>query len=423
MRKRLLSGAVAIIVIALFLVIWKPPLPEINRPAASSFDPVQVQRGRVLAGIGNCMACHTASPQRPYAGGVAFDTPFGTLYATNITPHPSQGIGRWSRDAFVRAMREGVSRDGSHLFPAFPYTHFTRVTEADLDALYAYFMTREPVDYRAPENALEFPYDQRFLLAGWKMLFFDYGSGQSDPQRSGQWNRGAYLAEGLGHCTACHSPRNEFGAEVAEAAYDGAVVDNWYAPALNASQTVPVPWDEDSLYAYLRQGQSDYHGVAVGSMSEVVHQGLAQAPDADIRALAVYLKDLGGAPPAGKAAAIAASTIERVQGFSEGGRSRGEAIYVAACAACHYNTPDQPSALRPELSLNSAITAPDPINLLRVTLEGIGIHEGTPGLVMPGFADALTDDDLISLANFLRRRQGSEPAWDNLEARLNSLRH
>ncbi|MCW8128466.1 cytochrome c [Microbulbifer halophilus] len=411
---------VLIILAALFFLIRKPSIAAVETPGASSFSAEQVERGRVLAGIGNCATCHTVNEDDPYAGGREFPTGFGSLYATNITPHPEDGIGNWSREAFVRSMREGVARDGSYLYPAFPYTHFKNLTDEDLDALYAYLMTREPVAYTPPENALHFPFNLRFLQWGWQLLFFSRDPLQPDPQQSDDWNRGAYLAEGAGHCTACHSPRNAFGAEKKDKAYAGALVDNWYAPALNTEQPVPVHWDSDTLYDYLREGQTDYQGVAVGSMGEVVHQGLERAPDSDIRAIAIYLASLAGPEEADGVDRQAGQIIEAAHERTDGDRGYGENVYMAACAACHYNAADNPIALRAELSLNSAVTAADPTNLLRVLLQGIPANEGTPGVVMPDFA-RLDNRDIVELAQFLRKR-ADRPAWDGLEKRLEELR-
>ncbi|WP_193165537.1 cytochrome c [Microbulbifer hainanensis] len=420
MVKSLTITILAILTGWLCLAIWQTPLDASEDNVTPTSTPEQVEHGRILAGIGNCATCHTASLDKPYAGGLDFPTDFGTLYSANITPDKETGIGDWSREAFIRAMRKGVAADGSYLYPAFPYTHFKNITDEDLDALYAYLMSLEPIAQEPPENELRFPFNLRFLQWGWQLLFFDDEPLQPDPERSAEWNRGAYLAEGLGHCTACHSPRNAFGAEKKDKAYAGALVDNWYAPALDASQPVPVHWDEKSLYAYLRTGQSDYQGTAVGSMGEVVHKGLKVAPDKDIRAMAAYLATLGGQSTVGGEKNEAAKLIEAAHQRVATNRSRGEELYISACAACHFNAPENPRALRAELSLNSAVTADDPSNLLRVTLQGVAANEGTPGIVMPAFA-TFSDDDIANLAEFLRSRAG-RPPWSDVHERLKDLR-
>ena len=413
---RILLVLVLLLLAALFYA-WEGAIDPVAPPDPQTFSAELVARGEMLAGAGNCGTCHSVADGAPYAGGRAMATGFGRVYATNITPHPEDGIGRWSEEAFVRAMREGVRRDGAHLFPAFPYTHFTRVSDEDLAALYAYFMTREPVAGSVPDDTLPFPLDVRLLQAGWKLLFFDGGTYQPAAERDEVWNRGAYLAEGLGHCSACHTPRNALGAERGNAAYAGALIDDWYAPALTAANGAPLPWTRDELFAYLRRGATDLHGVAAGSMSAVVHDGLARLPDADIEALAVYFADLAGAPERIEPASVR----DAMAGLD--GDHPGRALYAYACESCHYNAPGAPRALRPELTLNSAVTGPDPTNFLRLTLSGLGLGEGHPAGFMHGYADALTDADIVAIAGYLRGPAGTDTAgWRDLDARLAELR-
>lgn len=422
MKRSLIGTLSSIAVATLFLPGCQLAISQTSAKDQSEFSAAVIDQGRVLAGLGNCAACHTVNADKPYAGGVSFATPFGIIYSVNITPDPDTGIGLWSLEAFTRAMREGVSRDGSHLFPAFPYTHFKNLSDQDIQALYAFVMTRDPIAERAPDNQLQFPFNLRSLQAGWKLLFFDKDQRwQADPNQSDSYNRGYYIAVGLGHCSACHTPRNSFGAEIAEQNYDGALIDHWYAPALNAKQPGPIRWNETLLYNYLRAGQSDYQGVAIGSMAEVVHEGLALASDSDIRALAVYISSLGGTAKSTANAALAKRLITAAnQRNATAADAHGEQLYRAACAACHYNSADNPRALRAELSLNSTVTADDPTNLLRIMLEGIATDKGTPGIVMPAF-NTLSDDDLIALAQFLRVR-ADQPHWNNLQQRLQDIR-
>ena len=427
MIKKVLMGMIglAVLVLALFLVIaWESSIDPVDAPVSDQFSQEQIDRGRVLAGLGNCQTCHTTNPDQPYAGGLAMPTPFGTIYSTNITPDPETGIGRWSEEAFARAMREGVDRSGSHLFPAFPYTHFTKMTDGDVADLYAFVMTRDPIQAEAPENTLQFPFNIRMLQAGWKLLFFDEGRYQADTSQSEEWNRGAYIAEGLGHCSACHSPRNQFGAEDESRSWEGTVVNGWYAPALNASNRAPVDWTTDESYAYLRGGGSAFHGIAAGSMADVVHAGLAKAPDGDIRGLAVWLGDLSGAGDPLQANRQAAMAIENAQARLKPAKimDQGQRIFAYACASCHYNDPSSPQATRPDMSLNSAVVAPDPVNLVRVTLHGVSQEEGLPRIMMPGFADALSDQEIASLLTFLRKTHTDQPPWDNLEQTIRDHR-
>ncbi|MDZ7824981.1 MAG: cytochrome c [Gammaproteobacteria bacterium] len=259
-------------------------------------------------------------------------------------------------------MREGIGKEGEYLFPAFPYDHFSLVTDDDLRALYAYLMTRTPSSAETPDNGLRFPFNVRLLQAGWQLLFFREGPYEPVAGRSDAWNRGAYLAEGLGHCGACHTPRNRAGAEQQDRAYAGALIDDWYAPAIDARPTAPLGWSEQALYDYLRNGMTPRHGVAVGSMGPVIHTGLATASDADLRAIATYFAAIGSSdrPPSPDTGTEARDRIASAQARGGPEQGRGEHIWTVACASCHYNDPENPQALRPDMSLNSAVTAPDP---------------------------------------------------------------
>ena len=234
---------------------WRAIAP-IARPDPSVYSAATIARGQQLAALGACAECPTSIGGAVNAGGRPLETPFGIIYATNITPDEATGIGSWSYPAFERAMREGIHRDGRHLYPAFPYTHFAKATDADLQALYAYLMAQAPVRAEIPGNRLAFPFNQRPLLAGWNALFHTPQTIRPDPAKSEVWNRGAYLVEGLGHCGACHSPRNELGAEIANRYLAGGFAEGWEAPALTSLSRAPIPWSEDELYAYLRSGES-----------------------------------------------------------------------------------------------------------------------------------------------------------------------
>jgi mono/diheme cytochrome c family protein len=285
----------AAILVALLLV-YEPVIPPITRPDPNSFTAPLVQEGAVLAEIGDCAVCHTAERGAFYAGGRQLATPFGTLYATNITPDEKTGIGSWSPAAFRRAMREGVSRSGKHLYPALPYDHFTHVTDGDLDALYAFLMSRPPVAAQAPENKLIPPLGFRPLLAGWKLLFLHDKPFVPAPGKSAEWNRGAYLVEGLGHCGSCHTPRNIAGGEEGRHSYAGGVAEGWNAPPLDASNPSVKAWSEESLFAYLRTGVDASHSAAAGPMGPVTH-ALSTVPEADVRAISAYVASLLAANP------------------------------------------------------------------------------------------------------------------------------
>jgi mono/diheme cytochrome c family protein len=294
MLKRIVigTGSLGIACLLVFLALaWRPAIAPIDPPAKASFSAELIAKGEVLAGAGYCAVCHTRQGGQLFAGGYPMPTPFGTIYSTNITPEPETGIGRWSLEAFTRAMHEGISRDGSHLFPAFPYDHFTKVWDDDVKALYAYLMTRPPVRTPALANTIPFPLNIRVFQEGWKILSFRSGRFEPVAGKSVEWNRGAYLALGLSHCGACHTPRNLLGAEKTGDAYAGAVVDNWIAPPLTAANPAPVPWTQEELRSYLRNGMSVLHGTTAGPMSPVVH-GLAALPESDVQAIATYFADI-----------------------------------------------------------------------------------------------------------------------------------
>ncbi|WP_077000256.1 molybdopterin cofactor-binding domain-containing protein [Variovorax sp. KK3] len=385
--------------------------------SAPVYSQATIDRGRTLAAIGDCAVCHTATGGTPNAGGRAMETPFGTIHTTNLTPDPESGLGRWSFSAFQRAMREGISRDGHHLYPAFPYTAFAKTSDDDLQALYAYFMSLPAVHAPTPPADLKFPFGIRPLMAGWNALFHDPSPMQPQPSQSVEWNRGAYLVNGLGHCGACHTPRNALGAERGGNAFlSGALVDGWEAPALTAlASKSAVPWNADALYRYLRHGVSPLHGTAGGPMAEVVRE-LAAVPDDDIRAMATYLASFNApsAEPEAKAQALrvvatAAASQPRLLGPAQ-------RMFDSACAACHHdgNGPTLLGANVP-LALNSNLTSTRPDNLLRTILDGVRDPATRDIGFMPAFRDALSDAQIAELAGYMRARFApQEEAWRDL---------
>jgi mono/diheme cytochrome c family protein len=408
------------------VLAWQPAIAPIVAPPAGSFSPELVAKGEALAGGGYCAACHTAKGGQTFAGGYAMATPFGVIYSTNITPDPETGIGSWSEAAFRRAMHEGVSRDGSHLLPVFSFDHFTKLSDEDVQALYAYFMTRRPVHAPARPNGIPFPFNIRYLQAGWKLLFFRPGRFEPDHTKSAEWNRGAYLALGLSHCGACHTPRNLLGAEKTGDTYRGAVIDNWVAPPLTAANPAPAPWTEDELYDYLRTGASVLHGTAAGPMSPVV-EGLSALSDSDVRAIATYFADIDKA--AERLPSVSA-TVSHAMSFASARAGQhldpddasDERLYTAACASCHYNAVSAALAARPDLALNSAVHLSDPSNLIQVIVRGIGAAEGMPDVVMPAFGRALSDADIARIAAYLRRTRTNLPPWPDLVMKVVTIR-
>jgi mono/diheme cytochrome c family protein len=324
--NRSLLGAIcvgAVAVLAYTALAWRPAITPVEPPAPQSFAPEVVARGKMLASAGNCATCHTADNGKPFAGGHPVPTPFGTIYTTNITPDRETGIGRWSLTAFTRAMREGVARDGKHLFPAFPYDHFAILTDQDIGALYAYLMTVPPVEARTPANTVPFPLDIRALQAGWKMIYFRSEPHRPDTSRSDEWNRGAYLAEGLAHCGACHTPRNILGAEEVGHPFNGARLgDEWIAWPLSVT-VAPLRWTKEEFFTYLKGGTTT-HGRALGPMGPVV-QSLAALPDSDIQAIATYFGDMNRTMSA-RPEALAAQVLERSRVKAKAANERGRRL-------------------------------------------------------------------------------------------------
>jgi mono/diheme cytochrome c family protein len=400
-------GVAAVAVVALLAFAYRPALAPIAPPAAASFPSEQVATGEMLAGAGNCINCHTAPGGPANAGGKEIRTRVGRFYSPNLTPDPETGIGAWSEAAFTRALREGVSRDGRHLFPVFPYTHYTQFTDADTAALYAYFMTRPPVTAPNRPNTILFPLDIRPLQAVWKSLFFKPGPYRPDPGHDARWNRGAYLAEAVAACADCHTDRNGVGAEQVGHPYAGAAIEGWYATALDISPS-PARWTEEEFFAFLRRGESPPHGAAMGPMRAVV-RGLAKLPDEDLRAMAAYFISLNR--PSGRAPepdiARALSPIPPVTDEQK----RGEALYLGSCASCH-GAPGQPPAVaRSPIGLSEALWNQfRPYNVLLAVLDGIDGHDGLPGS-MPAFRDKFTDEDLVAIAKYLRGAYTTMPEW------------
>jgi mono/diheme cytochrome c family protein len=423
---QIVVGIVGVGVVGLlgFLALaWRPAIPPVQPPTKDSFPAELVAKGEILAGAGYCAVCHTRAGGQVLAGGYGLRTPFGTVYSTNITPDVETGIGRWSEAAFARAMHEGVARDGSHLFPVFPYDHFTRVSDDDVSALYSYLMTRPPVRAVAPANTIPFPLDIRLLQEGWKILFFRSGRYQPNTSKSAEWNRGAYLAEGLSHCGGCHTPRNALGAEKVNDAYAGAVIDDWIAPALTEANAAPVPWTQRELFSYLRAGVTQLHGVSAGPMAPVVHTGLAVVSDSVVQALSVYFADIDHSAAREAVTDAAVRKALTTSPLGSGPEYDPDArLYAGACIGCHFNAPPAPLPARPELALNSALTESEPNNLIQVVLNGISVRDGGPGLTMPGYASALSDADIARLAAYLRRTRTERPPWTDLELKVAAIR-
>jgi nicotinate dehydrogenase subunit B len=320
-------------------------------------------------------------------------------------------------------MREGIHRDGRHLYPAFPYNHFARTTDADLQALYAYLMAQAPVRAETPPTSLAFPFNWRPLLAGWNALFHQPVTFQADASQSETWNRGAYLVEGLGHCGACHSPRNALGAERPTAYLAGGMAEGWEAPPLTSLSQAPIPWSEDELFVYLRSGESRFHGVAAGPMAPVVKE-LAALPDQDIRAMAVYLASFNPGTidrPAQQALALQLETATGTR--TTAAASTGARIYQGACAVCHEVGGAPLFGSRPSLALNSNLHSALPDNLIQIILHGIASPVSSDLGYMPAFADSMSDGQVAELVSYLRQQFApGKAAWAEVEAAVGRVR-
>ncbi|EIF33152.1 cytochrome c, mono- and diheme variants family [Burkholderia sp. Ch1-1] len=418
-KSRLLAGGGVVVVAALavaFLLMWKPAIAPVDPPAPASFDAQTRLAGARVVALGDCIVCHTAKGGKPFAGGLPLATPFGTIYATNITPDLETGIGNWSLEAFMRALRHGVARDGHLLYPAFPYIHFTRMSDGDISAAYAYLMTREPVNAVAPANELIFPLNFRPLLAFWNVLFLHPGVQQPDASKDADWNRGKLLVDGLGHCASCHSPLNLIGGEKSGHAFDGGVVDGWEAPALNALGAAPRPWTQDQLVAYLRSGRASEHGAAAGPMLPVTRD-LATVPEEDVQAIATYVLSIQKAQP------VAANVSTAAQGGSSPEAQRGATLFAASCAQCHGPAaPMQSIGERPTLAFSTAVNAATPRNAIQMMLSGNGWHGEDSENYMPAFSQIYDDQQIADLAAYIRATYSQRGPWQDVETTAVRLR-
>jgi mono/diheme cytochrome c family protein len=371
---------------------------------ASSDD--QLQRGLYLATAGNCMACHTREGGDAFAGGVAFHTDFGVIYSTNITSDDDAGIGAWTEDQFVAAMREGKSADGSNLYPAFPYPSFTKVSDEDLSDLYAFFQSIAPSTYVPPENEMGFPFNQRALMGIWNATFFENERFQADSSQSDEWNRGAYLVEGLGHCGTCHTPRNALGGLQTDQALSGGTYNDkveenkirpWSAVNLTSAPDGLAAWSEDDLYSYLKTGHGGMGGT-FGPMNEVITLSTSQLSESDVRSMAIYIKSL---PP-----------IERApeHKMSDADFRAGELIYTIHCGTCHLPTGLGDPSIGPAVAGSAIVQAEDPASLINVIIYGAEVPAPAPPGAwksMEAFGDKLDDDEIAKLSTYMRSNWGN----------------
>ncbi len=360
----------------------------------------QVERGRYLVTAGNCAACHTdmENDGTPFAGGRGLDTPFGVIYSRNLTPDEETGIGLWSRDDFYRAMNEGVNREGQQLYPAFPYTYFTIMPREDVDAVYDYLRTLEPVRAEIPENELPLPLRFRPAVAGWKMLFFEDREFVPDPAQSDAWNRGRYLVDGPTHCGACHTGKNLLGGDREAEYLRGGTLENWFAPNIRGGENGGLAqWEIGDIVEFLRDGRAR-HTAPMQRMGEVVGLSTQHMTQEDLEAIAIYLKSLNDEPPQ----AADPITEDRV--------AAGRSIFFDECAACHAADGSGVPYIFAPLDGSNKLTAEDPSTVIRIILEGaqaVPTEAALGPLAMPAFDWKLSDEQIADVVSYLRQ------AWSN----------
>jgi mono/diheme cytochrome c family protein len=367
-----------------------------------------VAHGEYLARAGDCIACHTAPEGRIFAGGRAMLTPFGTLYTSNITPDPDTGIGKWTADDFYKTMHSGRFPDGGLIYPAMPFASYTKVTRADSDAIFAYLKSIPAVNQKDRPHELRFPYDNRQLILGWRTLYFREGEYKPDPTKSAEWNRGAYLVEGLGHCGMCHSPINALGGTSQSDAFKGGLIpmQNWYAPSLTSNREAGLgEWSLKDITDLLQTGIS-MRGVVYGPMAEVVHNSLQYLNDEDSKAMAVYLKGIAGPQPPAPSSALPSSESSLLV-------SLGKTVYDARCASCHGAQGEGKPPHWPPLANNQSIEMESAVNPIRMVLNG-GYPPGTAGnpkpYGMPPFAGLLSDNEVAAVVSYIRTAWGNRGA-------------
>lgn len=408
---RRLGWALLVVLAGLAALVWMVNFWGGGRihdaPPTAPPSAERVARGAYLARVGDCMLCHTARGGAPFAGGRAIATPFGTVYSSNLTPDAATGLGRWSAAHFRRALHQGRARDGRLLYPVFPYPHTTRVTDADADLLFDYLRSLPPVNQPNREHRLRFPYNTQAALAVWRALYFQPAPFHPDPARTPEWNRGAYLVQGLAHCGACHTARNALGGVRDALDLSGGLIpmQNWYAPALTSPSEAGLgDWRIEDIVQLLQTGTAPKATVS-GPMAEVVLHSTQYIDPTDLRAMAVYLKSLPqvGTDTDPREVARAGTPL----------LARGSKLYGTHCAACHGELGTGVPGAYPALAGNRAVTMPATENLVQIVLNG-GFAPATHGnprpFGMPPFATSLSDGDVAAVLTFIRSAWGNRAA-------------
>ncbi|MBR7991522.1 cytochrome c [Burkholderia cenocepacia] len=407
-----------------FLLAGCLALPGLAR-AADSADPAQVKRGEYLAVVGDCMACHTAKGGKPFAGGLGMPVPMlGKIYTSNITPDPDTGIGNWTFDDFERAVRHGVSKNGDNLYPAMPYVSYAKINDDDVQALYAYFMHGvEPVKQAPPKNEIPALLSMRWPLKIWNWLFLKDGIYQPKPAQSAEWNRGAYLVQGLAHCSTCHTPR---GIAMQEKSLDetggsflsGSVLAGWDGYNITSDPNAGIGgWTQQQLVQYLRTGSVPGLAQAAGPMAEAIEHSFSKMTEADIGAISTYIRTV----PAVASGDAKQSRSSWGKPAEDGLKLRGVALassgidparlYLGNCATCHQmQGKGSPDGYYPPLFHNSTVGAPNPTNLVQVILNGVQRKAGSEDVGMPAFRHELSDAQIAALTNYLTGQFGNPAA-------------
>lgn len=406
-RTRWALSAIALVTLGTIgAVYWLRPgtLPRLEKPETNATTEI-INRGEYLARAGDCVACHTEINGPAFAGGRPMPTPFGNLYAPNITPDDDTGIGLWTADEFYRMMHEGISRDGTLMYPAMPFASYTKVTRADSDAIFAYLMSVPPVKRENLPHELRFPFNKRELLLGWRTLYFKEGEYVPDPTQSAEWNRGAYLVQGLGHCSMCHTAVNMLGGSSEAKAFEGGMIpnQNWYAPSLTSNREAGLgDWPIEDIADLLQVGTSK-RGAVYGPMAEVTYNSLQYLTDEDAKAMAVYLKSLpprdSASRPPSQARLVDPSVMEL-----------GRKIYETQCALCHGEEGKGYPPAFPPLAGNQSIMMASPVNPIRMVLNGgyaPGTRKNPRPHGMPPYSHLLNDEEVAAIVTYIR------VAWNN----------
>lgn len=424
-NKLLLRGLAGLVLSAVMSQTVFSQTASAPAPGTSDADN-EIQRGAYLARAGDCIACHTAKGGQAFAGGLAIQTPIGTIYSSNITPSHTNGIGNYTLSQFDAALREGKRADGAHLYPAMPYTSYAKLSDDDVKALYAYFMHGVPaVDQAAKTTALPFPFNIRLSMAAWNLLFLDRQPYKVDPAHNAEWNRGAYLSQGLAHCSTCHTPRNFLMAEETSRTLAGGDVGTWFAPNITADASSGIgSWTPEELANYLRGGSVPGKAQAAGPMAEAIQHSFSHLSDSDLRAIAVYIKSVPAIhDPVDTQAADSwgapnndSDSVRSESWPKDANKLSGAQLYDAACASCHQARGEgSPDGGLPSLFHNTAVGHVNTNNLVMAILEGVPHTSASAGVDMPAFGSRLSDEQIATLGNFLVQQYGNPAAKVSIE--------